>query len=1145
MASLSPFHSAFTAALALIFATAGGVAADAPVPSVRQVVLPPHAAGDLMRDKVEPFVSKHCQSCHRKDKTKGELDLTRYATERDVTADFRRWKNIADFIRNGEMPPEDEPQPSLDERQGVLAAIEAIMLTEAKRNAGDPGAVLPRRLSSTEYDLSIRALTGVDIRATAEFPADPAGGEGFDNTGEALGMTPSLLNKYLGAAQFVSEHLVLRPEGVGFAPFPVTSYSERKKLTEEAIINFYRQHDVSIHNYVVSAWRYKHRNETDRALSPEAWAQRQGLSGSYLALVVKTLAEATAGESFMRKLGGMWDALPAPTHATDVPQAVREVTAFIALMQTGVGSHDPALIRSGRAPIDHLAMRVKAAASRDKGGLANIGARSKLRIGRLPAPSKVAKAPQDEVTTLYLRLDPAFDSNPGLVILHRPLFSKRDGPPNNDKEAKEHEVETLRAVLERESPELARQLAFGKHPSGDALDPDSLALQAPCVLTIPLGPQALAGLQGKQLLLDCELDARASAESAVFLQQAMGKKPDALAAISESLVPSTGVEILLRPESQLAKDLATAAGPFCKAFPNRFFFTDANRGLTAGFHLVEGFFRDDQPLMEKVLTDAERAELDRLWKALNFVTQSVETMFRGFVWFERAERNVLQDPRFDFLRSEDPLLVKPDLMAKFERHYLEKLGVTLVPNVMQPEKPSPQFDLIHGFFERVRAGLTDYERTRQQAEAPALRDVERLAERAYCRPLRADEFKALRALYRQLREQGDDVEDSLRGMFSAVLMSPDFFYRSPEAPEGGGVQALAQTALARRLSYFLWSSPPDEELLAAARAGKLQDERVLRAQTRRMLKDPRIECFAREFFGQWLRYRDYLSKDPIPSGAFDGYDAPLRQAMFEEPTRLLTHLLQQDQPVGELLHGDSTFVNAALAEFYGGDIERQYHSTDGKGSPSDWRRVEGLHGMGRGGLLGMPVILAKNSAGSRTSPVKRGFWVVHHLLGQHFPPPPADVPELPKTEKEASKTIRELLADHTSNRQCAMCHVHFDGLGLTMEGFDAIGRSRNKDLAGRAIQATGPMPGGGQAEGIGGLIDYIEHRRPSDFQHNLSRKLLGYALGRSVTLSDQPLLADMEKILQGGQGFSVLFEAVVLSSQFRQQRGRDFVAAAP
>jgi hypothetical protein len=299
---------------------------------------------------------------------------------------------------------------------------------------------------------------------------------------------------------------------------------------------------------------------------------------------------------------------------------------------------------------------------------------------------------------------------------------------------------------------------------------------------------------------------------------------------------------------------------------------------------------------------------------------------------------------------------------------------------MQPEKPNPQFDLIHGFFERVPADLTGHERTLEQAEAPALRDIERIAERAYCRPLRADESKALRRLYQQLREQGEDVEGSLRSMLSAVLMSPDFFYRSPDAPEGGGVQPLGQTALARRLSYFLWSSPPDEELLAAAHAGKLQDEATLKAQTRRMLKDPRIEGFAREFFGQWLRYRDYLSKDPIPPGAFAGYDAPLRQAMFEEPTRLLTQLLQQDQPVGELLHGDSTFVNAALAKFYGGDIERQYHSTDGKGSPSDWRRVQGLRGMGRGGLLGMAAVQFMGGNGERTSPVERGAWVLRKLL---------------------------------------------------------------------------------------------------------------------------------------------------------------------
>ena len=182
----------------------------------------------------------------------------------------------------------------------------------------------------------------------------------------------------------------------------------------------------------------------------------------------------------------------------------------------------------------------------------------------------------------------------------------------------------------------------------------------------------------------------------------------------------------------------------------------------------------------------------------------------------------------------------------------------------------------------------------------------------------------------------------------------------------------------------------------------------------------------------------------------------------------ITHLIRQDQGIDELLHGDATFVNETLAKYYGDSIATQFRSQRAddlirRGLPapadpkSDWYRVEGLRSSGRGGLFGMPVILTKNSAGQRTSPVKRGFWVVHHLLGQHFPPPPADVPELPKTEKEGAKTVRELLAQHTTQRQCAMCHVHFDGLGLTMEGFDAIGRARGRRTS-RAESGPGDRP---------------------------------------------------------------------------------------
>ena len=192
----------------------------------------------------------------------------------------------------------------------------------------------------------------------------------------------------------------------------------------------------------------------------------------------------------------------------------------------------------------------------------------------------------------------------------------------------------------------------------------------------------------------------------------------------------------------------------------------------------------------------------------------------------------------------------------------------------------------------------------------------------------------------------------------------------------------------------------------------------------------------------------------------------------------------------------------------------------------------------------MAVVLTTNSAGERTSPVKRGFWAVHHLLGQHFPPPPADVPELPASEKSAAKSIRELLAAHVADANCAMCHRHFDGLGLAMESFDPIGRSRSKDAAGRKIDNAAPLPNGEIAQGINGLIGYIEEHRKHDFIQTLCRRFLGYALGRSVQLSDQPLLNRMAKNLEDNDyRFSVLFETVVLSQQFRSQRGRDYVTA--
>ncbi len=1095
---------------------------------------------DAYQSGVRPYIEKYCGACHGDETAKGDLNLLSTTSSRDVIATFRRWNHAIEFIHSGEMPPEDSPQPSIDESNAAVAAIRAILIAEAEKQAGDPGFVPPRRLSKTEYDLSIRDLTGIDIRPTRDFPPDPAAGEGFDNTGEALGMTPNLLKKYLAAAQSVSDHLVLKTTGIDFAPFPVTSYNERTKLTEQAIIDFYQSHAIDVGTYVEAAWRYQHRPESERSQSPMQWCTKPGISGRYLALVVDTLASPAFRSGPLASLGQSWDALPPPRDATTRPQELVDLIRTIELHRQLLTAPEGELIRAnaGNWPISHLDSRAKTAAARDRFDPAVLRSELFARVGRIPQQTNKPDQPNqpdnpDPQLVWHLKIDPLPGANESFVIVSRPLFSRADRPPGNDDEATRDGVVTLREALATD-PELAAKLQFGKHPLRDETDPDSFVVKAPCDLTIPIPSSARGDLADKQLLASFRLDQRSHADGGASILSAIGPS-------AQQLDPAKAQWLVAR-DGNLARQIAQPAEAFCNAFPNRFFFVDPGRGLAAGFHLVEGFFRDDLPLVNKALSPQQRDELDRLWQELDFVTQSAETLLRGFVWFERSEREVLHDQRFDFLRAEDPQLVEASMLDRFEKLYLDKLGIKLVGDSLTPQTPNDQYAMVHGFFERIRQALADYQTRLAQAEPLAMPQLESFASRAFRRPLTDADRQSLDALYKRLRTDGVGVEASLRGVLTAILMSPDFLYRFQTTSAGDAVFPINDRDLASRLSYFLWSSLPDATLLDAAATGKLRSDDELRAQTRRMLQDPRVESFAREFFGQWLRYRDYLDKDPINAEAFAGYDDELRQAMFDEPTRLITDLIRTDQPIDRILDSDTTFVNRRLAAHYGDDITRRYRQQiGGEGSNSQWAKIDGLSAAGRGGILGMAVTLTKNSAGERTSPVKRGFWGVHHLLGQHFPPPPADVPELPKSETAANQTIRELLAAHVADAQCAMCHKHFDGLGLAMEGFDAIGRRRTADSAGRPIDDLAPLPGGKNARGIPGLIEYIRSHRRDDFANHLCRRFLGYALGRSVILSDQPLLDEMRRQLDANdQRFSALFETVVLSPQFRTQRGSDF-----
>jgi hypothetical protein len=340
---------------------------------------------------------------------------------------------------------------------------------------------------------------------------------------------------------------------------------------------------------------------------------------------------------------------------------------------------------------------------------------------------------------------------------------------------------------------------------------------------------------------------------------------------------------------------------------------------------------------------------------------------------------------------------------------------------------------------------------------------------------------------------------------------------------------LSDYALASRLSYFLWSTMPDAELLARAAAGGLRKDTVLRAQVRRMVKDDRARGLATEFGGNWLDFRRFEDSNTVDRERFPAFTNELRAAMFEEPIRFIGDIIRNDRPVLNLLYGRYTFVNPVLA--------RHYRMPEVSGGPDHWVRVDDAAEYQRGGLLPMAAFLTQNAPGLRTSPVKRGYWVARRVLGEVIPPPPPVVPELPQDEAKLDLPLREVLAQHRSNPACATCHARFDAFGLTMENFGPVGEARTKDLAGHAVDLQATFPGGSQGTGMSGLQAYIKANREKDFLDNVSRKLLVYALGRSLLLSDEPLIERMNtRLAANGYRFSVLVDAIVTSPQFLNRR---------
>jgi hypothetical protein len=412
-----------------------------------------------------------------------------------------------------------------------------------------------------------------------------------------------------------------------------------------------------------------------------------------------------------------------------------------------------------------------------------------------------------------------------------------------------------------------------------------------------------------------------------------------------------------------------------------------------------------------------------------------------------------------------------------------------------------------------------------EEEACAKQTLTTLMRRAYRRPVTESDLTRILAFYRDARAEAD-YDAGIEAALSAILVSPQFLLRVERDPQGlspGTVYRISDLELASRLSFFLWSSIPDDELLTLAERGELHQPTVLAQQARRMLADSRSESLVDSFAAQWLHLRNLESINP-DARLFPDFDDNLRQAFRRETELLFEEVMREDRSVLGLLKSDHTWLNERLAKHY----------RIGNVFGTRFRSVTVDADSHRGGILRQGSILMVTSYATRTSPVIRGKWILNNIVGAPPPPPLPNVPALDDNTVSAGLPVRERLMQHRANPNCASCHNLMDPVGFSLENFDAVGRWRVTE-EGKPVDSAGGLPDGSRFEGVSGLETALLNH-PDVFVGTLTEKLLTFALGRGVEYYDGPAVRQIVRAAQSDDyKFSAIVVGIVNSTPFQMR----------
>lgn len=506
-----------------------------------------------------------------------------------------------------------------------------------------------------------------------------------------------------------------------------------------------------------------------------------------------------------------------------------------------------------------------------------------------------------------------------------------------------------------------------------------------------------------------------------------------------------------------------------------------------------------------------------------------QAWYRGFVMSRRLTRTEYLNAMRDLLgMSVDPSLEIPSDGSGGEG--FDTNGDTLFTSPIHIE----QYVAIASTMVDAQASRLIVTPSESVDEVDAAKTViSAFARRAWRRPIAQEETERLLTLYQHQKQNGADFVSAVAEPLKAILVSPHFlFVVESEAPEGG-VQRLTPHQLATRLALFIWSSVPDEELLALADKNELDTEPQILAQVRRMLKDPKARALGENFGMQWLGLTNFLSSVRPDQEVYPEYSAELAKDLHEEAVTFVASIFRDDQSLLNLIDSRYTYLNGSLAKHYGISL------------PNDapWQKVT-LDSGTRGGVITLGAALMASSYPRRTSPVLRGRWVLEEVLGSKVPPPPPNVPALEEAAAEKVMTLRERLEIHRKNPDCAACHNRMDPLGFGLENFDGLGRWRDKDHD-LAIDSSGQLPSGETFTGPEELKKILL-RRSDEVERHLVRKMLGFALGRELNKFDDCVIDDcMKRLSAEDHRGSIVVETIALSFPFQHRYFKAATKAEP